>query len=208
MTAKKTVLTKQLTVLGYGTCGKTSILNRQINKKFDEKLEPTVFTSANVEYKDDQYNVELKLWDTAGQDEFSRFRHLALPNAHYVLICFNVDSRKSFEEVTNTFIPQIKEINPKAKYFLASTKIDLRDDASTLEKLAADSDSVISRREGMALAKEIEAVAYFETSAKMNIGVSEIFEQIAKYAIKEATKEEKSFFTRLLETLSCCGGTK
>ncbi|WUR03705.1 Rho Ras-like GTP-binding protein [Vairimorpha necatrix] len=204
MNEGKQVLSKQLTVLGYGTCGKTSILNRQINQKFDEKLEPTVFTSANIEYKEENHLVELKLWDTAGQDEFSRFRHLALPNAHYVLICFNVDNRKSYNEVTNTFIPQIKEINPEAKYFLAATKIDLRDDSETLEKLAHEGDSPITRNEGMRLAKEIDAVAYFETSAKLNIGISELFEQVAKYAIKENSKKDRSALHKLLCFFSCC----
>ena len=204
MNENKNSLSKQLTVLGYGTCGKTSILNRRINQKFDEKLEPTVFTSATVEFKEDNHVVELKLWDTAGQDEFSRFRHLALPNAHYVLICFNVDSRKSFQEVSDTFIPQIKEINPQAKFFLAATKIDLRDDVNTLEKLAAEGDSPITRSEGMSLAKQIEAAAYFETSAKLNIGVNELFEQVAKYAIKESLKKDKSWFKRFLSSFACC----
>ncbi|WUR03404.1 Rho Ras-like GTP-binding protein [Vairimorpha necatrix] len=143
------VLLKHIVVLGYGTCGKTSILNRQINHKFDEKLESTIFTSANIEYKEKNYLVKLNLWDTAEQDEFSRFKHLVLPNDHYVLICFNVDNRKSYSEVTNTIIPQINKIYPETKYFLAATKIDLRGDKKTLEKLASEGDSPITQNEGM-----------------------------------------------------------
>ncbi|KAF9763019.1 Transforming protein RhoA [Nosema granulosis] len=199
------IISKQLTLVGHGTCGKTSILNRHMNKRFDEIMDPTVFSSTTNEYKHEQGSIELRLWDTAGQDEFSRFRHLALPTADYILICFSVESRASYTEIKNSFIPLIKECCPTAKYFIAATKIDLREDRNVLERLVEAGDSPISRNEGLELAKTVGAVGYFECSAKQDKGIEEIFYQISKFALKENVKEEKSWFSKLFEIFDCCG---
>lgn len=205
MSNTKPPISKQLTLVGHGTCGKTSILNRHMTKTFDENLAPTVFSSTTNEYKHEQGSIELRLWDTAGQDEFSRFRHLALPTADYILICFSVDNKASYDEVRDTFIPLIKECCPTAKYFIAATKIDLREDSNVLERLVENGSSPISRETGLQLAKSVGAVAYFECSAKLNIGIDEIFDQISKYALKEHTKVEKGWCEKLWDLFYCCG---
>lgn len=204
MSNTKPLISKQLTLVGHGTCGKTSILNRHMTKSFDENLAPTVFSSTTNEYKHEQGTIELRLWDTAGQDEFSRFRHLALPTADYILICFSVENKASYDEVKNTFIPLIKECCPSAKYFIAATKIDLREDRDVLERLVENGESPISREDGLQLAKTVGAAGYFECSAKQNVGIDEIFDQISKYALRDHTKVEKGWFERLMGSCYCC----
>ena len=59
---------------------------------------------------------------------------------------------------------------------LVGTKCDLKEDKEALEKMRRDNGpeaKPISKEEGDALAKKIKAYAYFETSAKENIGVTE-----------------------------------
>lgn len=59
---------------------------------------------------------------------------------------------------------------------LVGTKCDLKEDKTALEELRKASGleaKPVSKEEGDALAKQIKAYAYFETSAKENIGVTE-----------------------------------
>ena len=59
---------------------------------------------------------------------------------------------------------------------LVGTKCDLKEDKEALEemrKLKGPEAQPISKEEGDTLAKQIKAYAYFETSAKENIGVTE-----------------------------------
>ena len=59
---------------------------------------------------------------------------------------------------------------------LVGTKCDLKEDQKALEemrKLSGPEAKPISKEEGDALARKIKAYAYFETSAKLNIGVTE-----------------------------------
>jgi Ras-related protein Rab-18 len=56
--------------LGDSTVGKTSLLIRYLEKKFDNSM-PTL--GVDVRYKYIQYenkNIKLDLWDTAGQERF------------------------------------------------------------------------------------------------------------------------------------------
>ena len=43
--------------------------------------------------------VELALWDTIGQEDYDRLRHLAYSDSHVILICFAIDSPDSFDNV-------------------------------------------------------------------------------------------------------------
>jgi Rho family protein len=45
-------------------------------------------------------DVQLALWDTAGQEEYERLRPLSYSKAHVILIAFSVDTPDSLDNVT------------------------------------------------------------------------------------------------------------
>ena len=48
------------------------------------------------------YQVELALWDTAGQEDYDRLRPLSYPDTDVILMCFSVDSPDSLGTVFTT----------------------------------------------------------------------------------------------------------
>lgn len=200
-------VSKQVTIIGSATCGKTSILTRHIKRTFGTEISPTVFNSISNTYKHGDCVIELKLWDTAGQDEYARFRHLALPSADYVVIVYAVDDRSSYAEVRNSLVGQVREKAPHARYFLVGAKTDLRDESQRLEDLARKGDSPITTAEGIELARSIEAVGYFECSAKNDVGIDEIFAKISEYALRAHRRESGSWIGNMCSSLGdflCC----
>ena len=70
---------------------------------------------------------------------------------------------------------------------LIGTKCDLKEDKKALEELRKVSGleaQPVSKEEGDALAKQIKAYAYFETSAKENIGGTEALNVVFEAAEK------------------------
>ena len=68
---------------------------------------------------------------------------------------------------------------------LVGTKCDLKEDKEALEKMRrADGPEAkpISQEEGDTLARKIKAYAYFETSAKENIGMTEALNAVFEAA--------------------------
>lgn len=53
----------------------------------------------------------------------------------------------------------------RTPFLLVGTQVDLRDDASTIEKLAKNKQKPINCEQGERLAKETKAVKYVECSA-------------------------------------------
>ena len=44
-------------------------------------------------------NVELALWDTAGQEEYDRLRPLSYPETDLLFVCFAIDCPNSLENI-------------------------------------------------------------------------------------------------------------
>lgn len=63
------------------------------------------------------------------------------------------------------WVPEITHHCQKTPFLLVGTQIDLREDASTIEKLAKNKQKPISLEQGEKLAKELKAVKYVECSA-------------------------------------------
>lgn len=62
--------------------------------------------------------------------------------------------------------------------------MDLREDVDTLDRLAARKLSPVTYEQGMAVAKEINALCYMECSALSQKGVKAVFDEAIRYVIK------------------------
>jgi Rho family protein len=166
-----------MVLLGDGACGKTSALNVFTRGFFPTVYEPTVFENYVHDIYIDNVPLELSLWDTAGQEEFDRLRSLSYEDTHVIMLCFSVDSRDSYENVSTKWMGEIKEHCPGVKMVLAALKCDLREESN-------HNLDVITFEQGLEKAREIGAVKYLECSAVLNRGIRETFYEAAKVALE------------------------
>lgn len=87
----------RIVIVGDGTVGKTCLAMTYARNEFPKYYVPTVMEeySANVGVNDD--TVVMSLWDTAGQEEYTRLRLLSYPGTNVIVICFALDSHNSYE---------------------------------------------------------------------------------------------------------------
>ncbi|KAI5627363.1 ras-related C3 botulinum toxin substrate 1 [Silurus asotus] len=109
--------------------------------------------SANVMV--DGKPVNLELWDTAGQEEYDRLRPFSYPQTDVFLICFSLVSPASFENVNVKWHPEVRHHCPNTPIILVGTKIDLREDKDTVDKLKEKKLTPITYPQGLAMAKKI-----------------------------------------------------
>ena len=57
---------------------------------FPTVYEPTVFENYVHDIFVDNIQMELSLWDTAGQEEFDRLRSLSYDDTQAIMLCFSV----------------------------------------------------------------------------------------------------------------------
>ena len=163
-------------VVGDGAVGKTCLLISYTTNSFPKDYVPTVFDNYSANVMVDGKPVNLGLWDTAGQEDYDRLRPLSYPQTDVFLVCFSTVSPSSFENVKEKWVPEITHHCQKTPFLLVGTQIDLRDDATTIEKLAKNKQKPLSLEMGEKLAKELRAVKYVECSALTQKGLKNVFE--------------------------------
>ena len=83
---------KKLVIVGDGACGKTCLFIVFGKDIFPEVYVPTLFEDYVADIEVDNKQVELALWDTAGQEDYDRLRPLSYPDTDVILMCFSIDS--------------------------------------------------------------------------------------------------------------------
>ncbi|MCJ1260138.1 Rho GTPase, partial [Lignoscripta atroalba] len=181
--------------------------------------EPTVFENYVHDIFIDNVHIELSLWDTAGQEEFDRLRSLSYDNTHAIMLCFSLDSRVSFTNVTG-WMREIMDHCPGAKLVLIGLKSDLRPDLKFSSQGAGvenEGEDQIDRKEKIEETEEkgpiqlveieekrisINAAQYMSCSAKYNEKVNDVFTAAARAALsiddsREPKRQIILFFTYL-----------
>ena len=69
-----------------------------------------------------QWQVELALWDTAGQEDYDRLRPLSYPDTDVILMCFSIDSPDSLENIPEKWTPEVKHFCPNVPIILVGNK--------------------------------------------------------------------------------------
>ncbi|KAJ3204465.1 Rho GTPase protein rac1 [Entophlyctis luteolus] len=138
--------------------------------------------------------INLGLWDTAGQEDYDRLRPLSYPQTDVFLVCFSLVNPSSFENVKAKWYPEISHHAPNTPMILVGTKLDLREDRETLERLRDRRMAPISFQQGMQMCKEIGAVKYLECSALTQKGLKNVFDDAirAVFAPPPARKKKDS----------------
>ena len=68
------------------------------------------------------FQVELALWDTAGQEDYDRLRPLSYPDTDVILMCFSIDSPDSLENIPEKWTPEVKHFCPNVPIILVGNK--------------------------------------------------------------------------------------
>ena len=120
----------KVVVVGDGAVGKTCMIICYTKDKdeFPEGYIPTVFDAHRGNMNYDGKDVTLHVWDTAGQDDLSRLRPLAYPNANCFLVCFSLVDKDSLKNACNTWRNELITLGPSnCPKILVGLKSDLRE---------------------------------------------------------------------------------
>jgi len=157
----------KVVVAGDGNVGKTSLIRRYTEDKFDISRVATIgvdFHTHSVNLPDRQ--VRLSIWDMAGQDRFRVMRPGFYKGSRAAALVFDITNPESLEHLLG-WREEILEIVPDQNFVVVANKIDL-DRTQNPE---------IAHR----FAKLIHA-PYIETSALTGKGVTTMFKLLAQIA--------------------------
>ncbi|KAL1269819.1 hypothetical protein QQF64_032108 [Cirrhinus molitorella] len=183
---------KKLVIVGDGACGKTCLLIVFSKDQFPEVYVPTVFENYIADIEVDGKQVELALWDTAGQEDYDRLRPLSYPDTDVILMCFSIDSPDSLENIPEKWTPEVKHFCPNVPIILVGNKKDLRNDEHTRRELIKMKQEPVKPEEGRDMANRISAFGYLECSAKTKDGVREVFEMATRAALQVRKRKKRS----------------
>jgi len=179
-----------LLVLGDKMVGKTSVIERYINNTFNSNYITTLGMDKRFKKIDiNNYDITVFIIDTAGQERFRSLSKNYYKQADSILIGFSLTDKTSLNDI-NFWIEEINNNIGKESPVSLVLFGNKCDDKINAEVKPEDVTPIINKYN----------LTYFETSAKTNIHIQELFEYLIKATIikkghlKRIGLDEKSTF--------------
>ena len=160
-------------VVGNAFVGKSNIIYRFVQGKFNENYKATInldFSYKNLKIGDKIYRVQL--WDTVGQEEFQSISRGYYKSGVCALVVYDITNRESFNNVS-TWVEECKNNGPSTiSLVLVGNKIDLEDKRQ------------ITYDEGEEYANQ-NNMLFFETSALNGSNIDKMFNDTVESIIRK-----------------------
>ncbi|KAG4982192.1 hypothetical protein JHK87_026941 [Glycine soja] len=161
-------LSFKILLIGDSAVGKSSLLVSFISNSAED-IAPTI----GVDFKIKMLTVggkrlKLTIWDTAGQERFRTLTSSYYRGAQGIILVYEVTRRDTFTNLSEVWSKEVElySTNQNCVKMLVGNKVD------------RDSERVVSKEEGLALAEELGCL-FFECSAKTRENVERCFAELA-----------------------------
>ncbi|XP_051972690.1 rho-related GTP-binding protein RhoF-like [Xyrauchen texanus] len=178
----------KIVIVGDGGCGKTSLLMVYAKGDFPEKYAPSVFDKYVTTVSYGGKDIQLNLYDTAGQEDYDRLRPLSYQDVNLIIICYDVTNPTSFDNVMIKWYPEVRHFCRDVPIILIGCKTDLRKDKERTRNLKALDLAPITYLQGDETKMQMNAEIYLECSAKYRENVEDIFREATKRALAARAK--------------------
>ncbi|EGC38963.1 hypothetical protein DICPUDRAFT_75463 [Dictyostelium purpureum] len=168
----------KVVVVGDGAVGKTSLLISYTTNGIPTDYIPTVFDNYSALLMHNKKPYNLSLWDTAGQEEFDRLRHLSYPHTDVFIVCYSTINPSSFENIYEKWFSEINHFCPGVPIVLVATQMDLRTNQIILDRLAERKLVPVTTDQGLEMARRIKASEFIECSALTQKNLHQVFEKV------------------------------
>lgn len=124
----------KVTLLGNSGVGKTCIILRYTKNEYNDNT----LSSRGVSYSSktisiDQKDVQLDLWDTAGQEKFRSLGMYFYKDSHIVLLVYDITNRESFEDLKNVWYNDLKKYGEQYTVLaVVGNKCDMYEEENTV----------------------------------------------------------------------------
>lgn len=166
---EKRILRFKTILIGDASVGKTSILQRFIHNRFKIEYNCTIGVDYWVKSLqiDNQYTVDLQIWDTCGQERFKTITRQYYRDTHGCILVFDLAKRETYKNI-EIWIEDIKNFgNQDMSIIIVGNKSDLVDQRE------------VKREEVEEFCRKYD-YNYMEVSAFTGDNVKLCFEAIAK----------------------------
>jgi small GTP-binding protein len=116
-------------LIGDSGVGKTNILSRLVNNKFEEKHNPSLSLEYNNHtIKINNFVIRMQIWDTAGQEKLNSIISNYYRSAEVAVFVYSINNKNSYISIQEWFKELINENNEEdnnVKKVLLGNKLDL-----------------------------------------------------------------------------------
>ncbi|KAG9396971.1 Small GTPase superfamily [Carpediemonas membranifera] len=169
-------------LVGRWAVGKTSFIRSMMHQEVSDQYKLTVGADMTaVSTTVDGEPVSIYLWDIAGQSRFVGLYPTFFKGAHIAILMYDIspEGRESFDQLEElvgsirqqTWVQRDDEVEEDIPIFCIANKTDLVKNGTYV------TDEEISSK-----MRDLGVAGHFKTSARLNKGVSDAFDQMVAYA--------------------------
>lgn len=162
----------KVTVIGDGSVGKTSLIQRFTQGTFQTDYIKTIGAQlTNYKTEVDGYKIELIFWDIAGQDDFHFLRPSFYRASKAAIIVYSLErndhGERSFKHITK-WNSDVRQFCGDIPVVLFANKVDLINEET------------LDREKIQSCVEELDLIGYYFTSAKTGQGLDEAYNSLIK----------------------------